>query len=154
MCIQFTSVLLAGTTYAIELSYPSGDGSHVIAWSDKTSYATYSGGFAWESANSGSTWTFFSNDLPPSASAMAFYFAEYGDKYIEASALSPTSPVGSFINLFPLIFIAMAVLMVIWMGIKNEWGMVGTIIVMAIVIYIAIALLTGMHAMNVNILGV
>ena len=44
--------------------------------------------------------------------------------------------------------------MVIWMGIKNEWGMVGTIIVMAIVIYIAIALLTGMHAMNVNILGV
>ena len=73
---------------------------------------------------------------------------------VPATYINPSSPVGSFINLFPLIFIAMAVLMVIWMGIKNEWGMVGTIIVMAIVIYIAIALLTGMHAMNVNILGV
>ena len=73
---------------------------------------------------------------------------------VPATYINPSSPVGGFINLFPLIFIAMAVLMVIWMGIKNEWGMVGTIIVMAIVIYIAIALLTGMHAMNVNILGV
>jgi len=73
---------------------------------------------------------------------------------VPATYINPSSPVGGFINLFPLIFIAMAVLMVIWMGIKNEWGMVGTIIVMAIVIYIAIALLKGMNVMNVNILGV
>ena len=72
---------------------------------------------------------------------------------VPATYINPNTPVAGFINLYPLIFIALAVLVVIIIGIKNEWGLVGTIIVMAIVIYIAIALLTGMHTMNVSILG-
>ena len=72
---------------------------------------------------------------------------------VPATYINPNTPVAGFINLYPLIFIALAVLVVIIIGIKNEWGLVGTIIVMAIVIYIAIALLTGMHSMNVSILG-
>ena len=69
---------------------------------------------------------------------------------VQATYINPTSGVGSMIVLFPLIFIALAVIALVGYGLMNGFTPF-TLIIMAIIIYIAIALLIGI---NGNIMGI
>ena len=52
--------VVAGTKYAIVVRAPSGDASNMLVWRWDSTSATYTGGNAGKSENSGSTWTGYS----------------------------------------------------------------------------------------------
>ena len=71
---------------------------------------------------------------------------------VQATYINPTSGVGSIINLFPLIFMALAVMVLIGYGLQKGFTPF-TLIVMAIIIYVAIGLLMGINGNILSMFG-
>jgi len=71
---------------------------------------------------------------------------------VSATYINPNTAVGGFINLYPLIFVGLGIVVAIWY-IKEEGINIYSIMMLAIIFYILIALLIGIHDNNVKILG-
>jgi len=72
---------------------------------------------------------------------------------VPATYINPSSPLGNFLSLYPVIFIAFAVLLLISIMTKKNASILN-LIIGAVLIYIAIAFLVGMNANINNILGI
>jgi len=72
---------------------------------------------------------------------------------VPAAYVNSSSPLGNFLSLYPIIFIAFAVLLLISIMTKKDSSIIN-LIIGAVLIYIAIAFLVGMNANINSILGV
>ena len=71
---------------------------------------------------------------------------------VPAQYINPSAPVGTIINLIPFIFTALAVLALLMIGFSEGFTPI-VIILLAVAIYIAIALLMGMHSQIGGVIG-
>ena len=72
---------------------------------------------------------------------------------VPATYTNPSSPLGNFLSLYPVMFIAFAVLLLISIMTKKNASIM-SLIIGAVLIYIAIAFLQGMNANINSILGI
>ena len=77
---------------------------------------------------------------------------DIGDN-VPATYINPSSPLGNFLSLYPVIFVAFAVLSLINIMSKKGYPVIN-LIIGAVLIYIALAFLSGINANINSILGV
>ena len=71
---------------------------------------------------------------------------------VPAPYINPSSPVGGILGVIPTVFISLAVLLLIIVGLKEDLN-IKTIIILAVIIYMALAFLSGINLDIRNILG-